>query len=329
MSAYIIRRVLAMLLVLLCVLAITFAIFYIFPANPARDICGKGCDAATVASIDQQLGLNKPLIIQFGQYVAGIFFGRQFGQGNHMLACNAPCFGFSYQENLPVTTLLAQRLPVTTSIAIGAAVLWLLGGLATGIVAALTKNTWIDKVVTTISFGGLALPVFLIGIVLLFFLTSKWHLLPDPSYVSIFSDPVGFFEGLIQPWIALAVVYAAVYARFTRAKLIEVMEEQYITTARAKGLRERRVVMRHGLRPALTPVLIIFGMDFGGLLGGAVIVETVYGLPGVGQLLIQAVNKDDIPVVTGIVLLSGFFVIAANLIVDVAHSVLDPRVRYT
>jgi peptide/nickel transport system permease protein len=306
MSAYIIRRVLAMVLVLLCVLAITFAIFYIFPANPARDICGKGCDAATVASIDQQLGLNKPLLVQFGQ-----------------------CFGFSYQDNLPVTTLIAQRLPVTTSIAIGAAVLWMLGGLTTGVIAALKKNTWVDKVVTTISFGGLALPVFLIGIVLLFFLTSKWHLLPDPSYVSIFSNPAGFFEGLIQPWIALAVVYAAVYARFTRAKLIEVMQEQYITTARAKGLRESRVVIKHGLRPALTPVLIIFGMDFGGLLGGAVIVETVYGLPGVGQLLIQSVNKVDIPVVTAITLLSGFFVIAANLLVDLAHGVLDPRIRYT
>ena len=329
MSAYIIRRVLAMLLILLCVLAITFVIFYVFPANPARDICGKGCNAATVANIDRQLGLNKPLYSQFGQYLIGIFAGRQFGQGNHMLSCTVPCFGYSYQENLPVTTLIAQRLPVTVSIAIGAAVLWLFGGLTIGIIAALKKNTWVDKVVTTISFGGLALPVFLVGIVLLFFLTSKWRLLPDPYYVSPFSDPGGFVTGLIQPWIALALVYAAVYARFTRAKLIEAMEELFVTTARAKGLRERRVVIRHGLRFAITPIITILGMDLGGLLGGAVIIEVVYGLPGVGQLFIQAVNTVDIPVVTGVTLLAAFFVIAANLVVDLVYGVLDPRVRFT
>lgn len=329
MSAYLVRRLLAMLLVLLCVLAVTFVIFYVFPANPARDICGKGCTASTVASIDHQLGLDKPLWLQFGQYVKGIFAGRQYGQGTHMLTCNAPCLGFSYQENLPVTTLLAQRLPVTVSIAVGAAVLWLIFGMGLGAVAALKKNTWIDKVVTTISFAGLALPVFLIGIVLLFLLTSKWRVLPDPSYVSVFANPGRFVEGLIQPWVALALVYAAIYARFTRAKLIETMEEQYITTARSKGIRERRVVVHHALRAALSPVITILGIDLGGLLGGAVIVETVYGLPGVGQLFIQAVDKIDIPVVTAITLLAAFFVIVANLVVDLLYAVLDPRVRYT
>lgn len=327
MASFLFRRILGMLIVLLCLLAVTFIIFYVFPANPARDICGKGCTAATVASIDRQLGLDKPLWVQFGQYVGGIFTGRRFGQGSHMVACNFPCFGYSYQDNLPVSTLIIQRLPVTASIAVGAAILWLAGGITVGAVAALKKNTWIDRVVTATSLVGLALPVFLVAIVLLFLLTAKFGILPDPSYTSIFRNPGAFFTGLIQPWIALALVYAAVYARFTRAKLIEAMGEQYITTARAKGLRERRTVVHHGLRSAITPVITILGMDFGGLLGGAVIVETVYGLPGIGQLFLQAVDKVDIPVVTGCTLLAGFFVIAANLVVDLVYASLDPRVR--
>ncbi len=327
MAAYVVRRLGALVMVLFFILAVTFVIFFIFPVNPARDICGKGCTATTVAQIDRQLGLSQPLWKQFLEYVGGIFAGRQFGQGSHMLSCNVPCLGYSYQENLPVTTLLAQRLPVTVSIAVGAAVLWLIGGITLGTVAALKKNTWVDRLVTTASFAGLALPVFLVGIVLLLLFTSTWHLLPDPSYVSVFSNPASFVVGLVQPWVALAVVYAAVYARFTRAKLIETMSQQFITTARAKGLPERRVVVHHGLRAAITPVITIFGMDFGSLLGGAVIVETVYGLPGIGQLLIQAVNTTDIPVVTGVTLLAAFFVVFANLLVDLVYAALDPRVR--
>jgi peptide/nickel transport system permease protein len=328
MGRFVARRLVAMVVVLFIILVITFAIFYVFPANPAIDICGKGCTAQSVAVIDKQLGLDHPIYEQFYKYVSEIFVGATFGQGNHTVSCNIPCLGFSYQENLPVTTLLRQHLPVSISIAIGAAVIWLIFGVGLGTIAALRKNTWMDKGVTSIALGGIALPVFLVGIVLLYLVTAKLNWLPDPYYESVFKNPLDFAKGLIQPWVALALVYAAIYVRFTRARLIEVMEEPYVTTARAKGLRERRVVTHHGLRAALTPVVTIFGMDLGGLLGGAVVVETLYGLPGIGQLFILAVGRDDTPVVLGVTLVAAFFVVVANLVVDILYAVLDPRVRY-
>lgn len=327
MIRYISRRLAALVGVLLVICAVTFAIFFVFPANPAQQVCGKNCTPARIAVIKHQFGLDESLPEQFEKYVVGIVAGRTYGSGDNVAQCPPPCLGFSYQSNAPVTTLIEQRLPVSASIAIGAGVLWLASGVLIGVVSALRKDTWLDKVIMMAALGSMALPSFLVGIVLLLVLCTDLGALPYPSYTSILSDPGGFFEGMILPWATLAAGYAAVYARFTRASMIETMSEDFITTARAKGLREREVVVKHGLRAGLTPIMTIFGMDLGALLGGSIIVEQVFGMPGLGSLLMQSVNVVDIPVVMGVTLLAAFFVVFANLVVDLLYGVVDPKVR--
>lgn len=327
MIHYITRRLAALVGVLLVICAVTFAIFFVFPADPAQQVCGKNCTPARIATIKHQMGLDEPLPEQFEKYVVGIAAGRSYGSGDSVSKCPVPCLGFSYQSNAPVTTLIEQRLPVTASIAIGAGVLWLASGVLIGIISALRKDTWIDKTIMLAALGGMAVPSFLVGIVLLLLLCTKLGVLPYPTYTSVLQDPVAFVQGMILPWITLAVGYSAVYARFTRASMIEAMSEDFITTARAKGLSERRVVLKHGLRAGLSPIMTIFGMDLGALLGGSIIVEQVFGMPGLGTLLMQAVGVVDIPVVMGVTLLAAFFVVFANLVVDVLYGVIDPKVR--
>lgn len=327
MIHYITRRLAALVGVLLVICAVTFAIFFVFPADPAQQVCGKNCTPARITTIKHQMGLDEPLPVQFEKYVVGIVAGRDYGSGDSISKCPVPCLGYSYQSNAPVTTLIEQRLPVTASIAIGAGVLWLASGVLIGTISALRKDTWIDKTIMFAALGGMAVPSFLVGIVLLLLLCTKLGVLPYPTYTSITQDPVAFVQGMLLPWITLAVGYAAVYARFTRASMIETMSEDFITTARAKGLRERKVVLKHGLRAGLSPIMTIFGMDLGALLGGSIIVEQVFGMPGLGTLLMQAVGVVDIPVVMGVTLLAAFFVVFANLVVDVLYGVVDPKVR--
>lgn len=327
MAWYIVRRLGGLVGVLLVTCLITFVIFYVFPANPAEQICGKKCTPQIIATIDSQWGLNQPLEEQFGKYVAGIVAGRTYGSGGDAVRCPAPCLGYSYQEQAPVTTLIGQRLPVSASIAIGAAVLWIVGGLGMGVLSALRRDTWLDKVITTGALASLAAPGFLVGILMLYFFSAKSSILPYPTYTSFLSDPLGWAGGMIMPWVTLALFYAGVYTRFSRASMIEAMSQDFITTARAKGLPERTVIVKHGLRAGLTPILTIYGMDIGALLGGSVIIEQVFGLPGLGTLYLQAVSSVDIPTVTGITLLAAFFVIFANLVVDLLYAVIDPKVR--
>jgi len=325
--AYIARRLGALAGVLLVICAVTFAIFFVFPANPAQQVCGKNCTPARVAVIRHQFGLDESLPEQFGKYVVGIVDGRTYGSGDNVARCPAPCLGFSYQSNTPVTKLIEQRLPVSASLAIGAGVLWLASGVLIGVVSALRKDTWIDRTIMMAALGGMAMPTFLLGILLLLVMCTRLDVLPYPAYTSVFQDPVGFVRGMILPWATLATGYAAVYARFTRASMIETMGQDFITTARAKGLREHTVVIRHGLRAGLTPIMTIFGMDLGALLGGSIIAEQVFGMPGLGTLVMQSVDVVDIPVVMGITLLAAFFVVFANLVVDVLYGVVDPKVR--
>ena len=327
MMWYLARRLAGLAGVLLATCLITFAIFFVFPSNPAQQVCGKKCTPQLIATIDKQWGLDQPLPVQFGEYVAGIVAGRTYGQGASQEQCPVPCLGFSQQNNLPVTTLIAQRLPVSASIAAGAAVLWLVLGVATGMLTALRRDTWVDKSVMTVVLAGIAAPNFLVAIILLYLFSAKWNLLPYPSYTSIASDPVAWAGGLIMPWIALALYYMAVYARYTRSSMIEAMSQDFITTARAKGLREWSVVGKHGMRAGVTPVLTIYGMDVAALLGGSILIEQVFGMQGLGTLYLQSINAIDIPTVMGITLLAAFFVIFANLVVDLLYAVVDPKVR--
>ncbi|NUP00792.1 MAG: ABC transporter permease [Nonomuraea sp.] len=321
MTFYLARRVLAVVGVLLVICAVTFVIFYVLPSDPAVQACGKTCTPERVAEVRAQMGLDRPLWEQFGGYVAGIVAGRD--------GCHVPCLGFSYQNALPVWDLLVDRLGASASLAVGSAVLWLALGVTVGVVSALRRGSALDRTLMIATLTSASLPVYFVAMVLLLLAVRVTGLLPYPAYVPLTDDPAAWAGNLVLPWVTLAALYAAMYARLTRAQMIETMAEPYIRTARAKGLHERTVVGKHGMRAAMTPVVTVFGMDLGGLLAGAMITETVYGLPGIGRLAYDGIVKSDQPVILGTTLLAAFFIVLANLLVDLVYAVIDPRVRYS
>lgn len=328
MLNYIAKRVAAGTLVLAIVSAIVFSIFYILPADPARLACGKSCTPELMERIKVALEIDQPLQVQYGRFIKGIFVGRTYLKGTEAeLQCGAPCLGYSYQTDLPVTELLMDRLPATLSIAAGASVLWLLIGLSSGIVSALRRGTMVDKFSQGVALGAASLQIYFVGLILQFIFVDKLAWLPMPGYTSPFEYPLDWAKQMALPWITLAFLLSAIYSRLTRAGMIEVMSEDYVRTARAKGLSERTVNMKHVLRGAITPIVTVFGLDLGALLGGAVITEYVFNVPGLGKLSTEAVTNLDIPVVTGTVLFAAFFVITANIIVDLLYAALDPKVR--
>jgi peptide/nickel transport system permease protein len=328
MLNYIAKRVAAGTLVLAIVSAIVFSIFYILPADPARLACGKSCTPELMQRIKVALEIDQPLQVQYGRFIKGIFVGRTYLKGTEAeLQCGAPCLGYSYQTDQPVTGLLMDRLPATLSIAVGASVLWLLIGLSSGIVSALRRGTMVDKFSQGVALGAASLQIYFVGLILQFIFVDKLAWLPMPGYTSPFEYPLDWAKQMALPWITLAFLLSAIYSRLTRAGMIEVMSEDYVRTARAKGLSERTVNMKHVLRGAITPIVTVFGLDLGALLGGAVITEYVFNVPGLGKLSTEAVTNLDIPVVTGTVLFAAFFVITANIIVDLLYAALDPKVR--
>ena len=319
-------RLAGIVLVLLVVALATFAIFYLLPADPARLSCGKPCTPENYAAAQHYLGLDAPWYGQLWNYLSGIVTGRRFGSGTGVVECPAPCLGYSFPLSTPVTELILSRLPVTASIAIGAAVLWFVAGVAGGTIAAVRRGRAIDRTVMTIAIAGVSAPAYLVGLlaILLFGFTLRW--LPTGGYEPLTEDPVGWFTHLMLPWAALAFIQAAVYARLTRSEVIDQLGRDHIRTARAIGLRERTVVVRHGLRNALIPVVTVFGLDLGALLGGAVITERVFSMQGLGALLVNAVATTDLQTVVGVTLVAAFLITAANFVVDVVYSLIDPRV---
>ncbi|MET9218345.1 ABC transporter permease [Streptomyces sp. NPDC088197] len=328
MTLYVIRRLIGVTGVLLAVCAITFTIFYLLPADPAAAACGKSCSTERVEQVRHMMGLDRPVWRQFADYLTGIFAGRDLGSGPHAVHCGFPCFGYSYENSLPVWSLLTDRLPVSVSLAVGSAVLWLVLGLGAGVTAALKKGSLTDRGLMVGAVATASLPVYFTAMVLIWGAVRIAGVLPYPSYVALTRDPVHWASNLLLPWIALALLYAAMYARQSRSSMIEAMAQPYIRTARAKGMPERTVVLKHGLRSGMTPVLTLFGMDLGGLLAGAVITESIFGIPGVGQLFFDALRRSDQPVILGVTLLAAFFIVGANLVVDLLYAVIDPRVRY-
>jgi len=334
MIRYIIRRILAGILVLLAASFLTFFIFQLGPklahTSPALFYVGKiPPDQASLKLIEHRFGFDLPVWKQYFNWLHGIFFGRDLTDGTSSIHCAAPCLGYSFRENLPVTTLIRQALPIELSLAAGAATLWLLGGLTVGSISALKRGSIFDRSAMTMALAAVSLPIFFTGPIML--LVFKYNLgwLPNTNFASLTSDPVQWFKSLILPWCCLAFIYAALYARLTRANMLETMSEDYIRTARAKGLSRRRVVIRHGLRAAITPIVTIFGLDLGQLIGNAVITETVFNLHGLGLISVQAINRQDLPVNLGVTLVATFAVVAANLLVDIAYGVVDPRVSYS
>lgn len=323
MIVFLLRRLASAAGILLVVCALTFAIFYLAPDDPAQRACGKACTPERIAQIRGQLGLDEPVPAQFASYLKGIVAGRTYGG----VDCPLPCLGFSFQTNVPVRELLVSRLPVSASIAVGAAALWLLVGVSAGVLAALRKGTWIDRAAMGAALGGISLPIYLTALVLQYVLVVVLGVLPYPHAVGLLEDPGGWFASMLMPWIALATLYAGMYARLSRTEVIGALGQNFVRTARAKGLPEHTVVRRHALRPALTPIVTVFGMDLGALLGGALITESVFGLPGVGKLAADAINSSDQPVIVGVTLFAAAFIVCANVVVDLLYALLDPRIR--
>ncbi|MCU1354522.1 MAG: binding-protein-dependent transport system inner rane component [Acidimicrobiales bacterium] len=332
MGRFIIRRLIGVVLLLIIVSMATFGIFFLAPklvgTNPARLFAGRVADDEAIKAVEKKLGLDKPIYVQYEKYAVGVVAGRHFDNGPDKTYCPPPCLGFSFKNDRPVWNLMLDRLPVTLSMAIGAAILWLVTGVSIGILSALRRGSVFDRAAMTIALAGVSLPVYFTGLLALSIFSYKYNVFPNVHYVPITDNPLLWARNLILPWICLAFLYSATYARLTRANMLETMGEDYIRTARAKGLPEKTVIGRHGFRAALTPIVTIFGLDLGGLLGGAVLTETVFGFPGVGKLAVDAIGQSDLPIILGVTVFAAFFIIMANLIVDVLYAYVDPRVRY-
>jgi peptide/nickel transport system permease protein len=334
MIRYIIRRAIAGVLVLLVTSAVTFVIFFVGPrvAHVSPSLYFVGKIPPTVEGqklIEHRLGFDLPLWDQYYQWIRGIFFGRTIGDDISSFHCSAPCLGYSFRQQLPVTHMILQALPVELSLAAGAATLWLLGGLTVGSISALRRGTIFDRGAMTMALAAVSLPIFFTGPILLLVFKYRLKWLPDTHFETLTSHPAQWVRSLILPWCALAFLYAALYARLTRANMLETMSEDYIRTARAKGLPWRTVVIKHGLRAALTPIVTIFGLDIGQLIGNAVITESVFNLQGLGLISIRAINSQDLPVILGVTLVATFAVVLANIIVDIGYASVDPRVSYS
>jgi peptide/nickel transport system permease protein len=334
-TAYVIRRLFAAVLMLIVVSVVTFGIFFLIPrlagASPedmASRYVGRTAGEEQVRQMAEKLGFTDPLLVQYGRFAKAIVVGADYDTGPTIVHCPAPCFGYSFITQNPVWPDLVDRLPVTISLATGAAILWLVGGVAVGVLSALKRGSLFDRAAMMVALAGVSLPIFFTGLVALALFSYRLGITaPGGSYTPLMTNPARWAYDLLLPWITLAFLYAAGYARLTRAGMLETMNEDYIRTARAKGLPERTIVLRHGLRSALTPIATILGLDLGLLLGGAILTESTYSLPGIGKYAVDAITTNDFPKITGVVLLGAFFIIVANLVVDIVYAVLDPRVR--
>jgi len=283
---------------ILTLLVVTFAVYVIFavlPFDPAALTCGQHCNATIVHANRIRLGYDKPLWDQFWLFLRGIFMGRTYGTGAGAFTCPAPSFGFSFNQNTCVSTLLAQAFPITISLAVGALILWLIMGVSLGILAARNKGKFLDTASSVFVLLGISLPVFVTGLFLLIWISLKWHIIPIQlqGYVSLFANPFKFGEYFILPWITLAFAFAALYTRFTRSSILETLGEDYIRTARAKGLPEKIVLRKHTFRAALAPIVTMASLDFASLIGGAILTESIFNLPGLGNLTLQSIYEFD------------------------------------
>jgi peptide/nickel transport system permease protein len=333
--AYIVRRLLWAVGLLVVLSMVTFSIFYLVPrlggATPetlASRYVGRAATAETVHLAAERLGLLDPVPVQYWNWLKGIFVGAEYDYGAGVEHCPAPCLGYSFITRQPVWPELLDRAPVTISLAFGASIIWLLAGVSVGVISALRRGTVFDRAAMGVALAGVSLPIFFTGLIALAFFSYRLGITaPGGSYVPFGENPAQWAYALLLPWITLAFLFSAQYARLTRAGMLETMTEDYIRTARAKGLPERRVVLKHALRGALTPVLTIFGLDVGLLLAGAVLTEKTFSLNGLGKYGYDAIVNGDLPKILGVTLVAGFFVIMANLIVDLLYGVIDPRVR--
>ena len=327
MFLFIMRRLFFALLLLLAVSVVTYLLFSALPVDPAALTCGKNCKPDLIAANRVRLGYDKPIIEQYWLFLKGIFVGRDYGMGQAAFSCPAPSLGYSFSQHECVTTLIGKTFPVTAFLSIGAFILWMFIGVGSGAIAALNKGRWQDRLANTFTAIGVSLPTFYVGLLVLFSVVIWLGILPFPHYESPLEDPVKFLNAMILPWITLAVLSAASYTRLTRNGMLEAMNEDFVRLGVAKGLTRRVVLRKDVMRSAMVPIVTIAGLDFAALLGGAIITESVFSLPGMGKLSIRAVVESDLPVLVGTTMVAAVFIVLANVIVDISYGFLDPRVR--
>jgi peptide/nickel transport system permease protein len=313
MARFAIRRLAGMVLVLFAVSVLVFAIFNLIPnSDPAQRMAGKNADATLVKSIEEDWGFDEPLWVQYGSMMEKIFTGELI----------------SYGDQLNVDDRIIEGLPATFSLGIGAALIWMSFGILFGYLSATRAGGWLDRALTIGSVAGISIPVFLIATLFLYFLTYKIELFPAGGYVGLLEDPVQWAYHLILPWFTLAILNIGFYSRVLRSNMLGVMREDYVRTARAKGLAEKRVMVRHVLRNSLIPIVTLFGLDFGAtIFGGAIITEVIFSLGGVGQYAAESITNLDLPPLMAITIFGAFFVVLFNALTDIVYAYLDPRIR--
>lgn len=325
-GGFVLRRAIGMVVTLLAISVIVYVVFYATPGNVAQITCGPRCSPEQVHQVAEQLKLGDPLYLRYWHFLEGLFVGQDYSTGTSVGHCSAPCLGLSYQSDQQVMDIILTKLPVSLSLVLGAMVLWLLLGVGTGVLSAWRRGRISERLLTALTLAGTATPVFVIGLVLMIVVCGELQLLPFPQYVNFGDDPEQWAWNLLLPWLSLALIEAAAFARLTRASMLETLAEDHIRTFRAYGVGERSIVGRHALRGALAPVIALNANNVGSAVGGAVLTETLFGLPGIGQELVRAVKVVDLPVVVGMVLVVGFFVVIANAVADVLYAVADRRV---
>jgi peptide/nickel transport system permease protein len=319
MTGYIIRRLIYVVFVVLAVTLVAYTIFFVLPStDPAVAFAGRNPTPELVQEVREQLGLDRPVPVQYGLYVKRLVLGDQYGW---------PGLGLSYNTRSPVRDEIIKRASITLQLAIGGCILWLLIGIPVGVLSALKRRSAADRASMGLALVGVSAPVFWLGLVGLYIFWEKLGWLPGTGYVSFADSPKDWFLHMILPWSVLAILFAAIYARIVRGNMIDTMSEDYIRTARAKGLKESQVVVRHGLRPGLTPVVTLLGIDLALLVGNTVVTETVFNMPGLGNYVLVSTDSGDLPGVLAVVVLASFAVAFLALVSDIVYAYLDPRVR--
>jgi len=329
MFGYIVRRMIAGVLVLIAVSMMVFALFFYGPNDPALAYCPESrCTQQRLDNIRHNLGLDQPAPKQYVDYMSGLVKSRHIESGGISIDCEWPCLGVSFKYRVSVFDYLWERFPATLAVAVGGAICFLTIGVLSGIFAARRRGTMADKAIVSTSLFINAIPYYLLALLGYLYLVQGFGLFPETGYYSPFTEgPLKFIGGLLLPWLLLGISYSTQYARFSRGAMVDALNEDFVRTARAKGLMEHTIVRRHALRAAVVPVVTIFGLDFAYLLTGTLFTEKIFGIQGMGLAGLDAVQRTDLPMISAYTLISAAFIVLANIVVDILYSVIDPRVR--